>query len=112
MDDAKDGECLADLIALHELGHAAPGDGGDGVPEHPEDVGQVEHPDLGHAGREELANDVANHGQDDDGGVAPLQISTHYRHQGNLEYYQNYFHCFYEIFHKNITLHKLGQGNS
>ena len=54
-----------------------PGDGGDGVPEHPEHVGEVEDAHALAEGGEELAGDVAHHGEDEDGGVAPVQHRAH-----------------------------------
>ena len=61
-----------------------PGDCCDAVPEHPEDVG---HPEHGHAlaeGREELASDVPNDGDNDDGDVTPLKVAAHEGDQGDL----------------------------
>ena len=63
---------------------SVPGDGGDCVPEHPEHVCEVEDAHALAEGGEELAGDVAQHGDDEDGGVAPLQHRAHDRDNRHL----------------------------
>ena len=73
-----------DLIRLHELCDWGPGQRRDRVPEHPEDVGQVEEGEVRVEGDTELGlgDDVADDGKDDDGRVAPLEhTAVHWNYE-------------------------------
>ena len=58
---------------VQELCDRGPGQGRDGVPEHPEDVGQVQEDDVRVQGDGESGDDITDHGKDDDGCVPPLE---------------------------------------
>ena len=82
--DCQEGEGFTDLIGLHELGHVRAGRGGDAVPEHVEDVAEVESPQLAEQGGAELADDGAGDGHQEDGRVSPLQVAAQKGHQDHL----------------------------
>ena len=84
MENTKNREGFAYFIGLHELADATPGDGGDGVPQHPEDIGKVEDREGASEGCEESSKDGTKSGNDDDCSVSPFQPSTHQRHNCNL----------------------------
>ena len=87
MKNTKNREGFAYFIGLHELADATPGDGSDGVPQHPEDKCEVEDREGGGKGCDESSKDGSKSGNDDDGGVSPFQPSTHQRHNSNLKKY-------------------------
>ena len=84
--DCQEGKCFADFIRLHELGHVGSAGGGDGVPEHEQDITDVENPHLSEERCSELADDGAEHGDSEDGGVPPLEDAAHEGNNSNLQY--------------------------
>ena len=83
--DGQEGKCFTDLVGLHQFGHIRAGGGGDRVPQHKQDVAQVQNPHLSEQGRDEHANNCAEHSDHEDGGVPPLEDAAHEGNQKNLE---------------------------
>ena len=83
--DSQEGEGFTDLVGLHELRHIWSACCGDGVPEHEQDEADVENPHLGEQRRGKLAQDGAEDGDGQDGGVSPLEDTTHEGDDCNLQ---------------------------
>ena len=83
--DGQEGKCFTDLIGLHQFGHIGAGGGGDGVPQHEEDIAQVQNPHLFEQRRGEQANDCGEDSDHEDGGVPPLEDAAHKGNNKNLK---------------------------
>ena len=71
-ENCQEGEGFTNLILVQELGHVGAGGCGDAVPQHVEQIAEVESPQLAEQGYADVADDDARYANHQDGGVSPL----------------------------------------